>query len=216
MFIYEKLLSPLKQLTKTIYDVQRGNLKSRTSLPDVQDEIYQISVAFNNMLDQIQNLVQTINYTLDGVAHDLKTSLTRMRIASELAIHSEEKSDLIEANQNAIEVCDSLITLINTIMMQSRVDSGTAMLKQTEFNVLDIIKEIEDLYYFRADEKNIKINIVAKDIMFKADLVYFRQVVANLDDNAIKYSPIAINPRIKINIFNCNPSATICVFISDS
>ncbi len=203
MLISEKLLSPLKQLTKTIYDVQGGNLKSRTPLPEVQDEIYQISVAFNSMLDQIQNLVQTINYTLDGVAHDLKTPLTRMRIASELAIHSDSKSDLIEANQNAIEVCDSLITLINTIMMQSRVESRTAMLKITEFNVLDIIKEIEDLYYFTADEKKIKINIIAKPFLFKADLVYFKQVVANLVDNAIKYSPM--NSVITIDAF-INPS----------
>lgn len=213
-FITNKMLNPLKKLSSTMEDVEKGRLESRIESGVWNDEFYKISNTFNSMLDQIQSLIQAINSTLDNVAHDLKTPIMQIRIGAELAIRSDLREKYIESNQTAMEACDHLVTLINSIMMQSRVESGAEKLKKKLFDVSSIIKEVEELYFFIAEEKNIKIVIESDLFLINADLIYFKQVIANLVDNAIKYSPE--NSEIKIKSYIDNLSKELIVAVEDT
>lgn len=188
-FITERILAPFVRLYQTIQKVQKGELGARVELPTKQDEIYYISYAFNTMLDQVQQLLSTMNTTLDAVAHDFKTPLSQMRVSAELALESADMHQLKNANYTVIEACDQLITLVNSLLMQSRVDSGLAKLNRENFDMNKIVHEVEDLYQFLAEDKGISFLVKSDKCFINGDLQLIKKVIANLVDNAIKYSP---------------------------
>lgn len=190
IYTAQKFLKPIDKLSKLIKDIRNGNLSSRAVLPVVEDELYELTVTFNDMISQVEYLVEAMKDTLDNVAHDLKTPLARARLASELALKSGSVEDLKMASEENIENLDIILNLLSTIMMMSEVNSKTLVKNKEIFQARKIIEEIEELYVFIAEEKNILIKIACTDTSnIFADKLMIRQALANLLDNAIKYSP---------------------------
>lgn len=188
LLISRKMLSPLKSLSKSIEQIKSGQLSTRTPLPKSKDELYELSLVFNSMIHQIEDLVRAIKETLDNVAHDLKTPLTRTRMASELALQKNIHLDLKIAAEENIENTDSMLKIVQTIMEVARLDSKTLVLNKESFGTKKIFDEIVDLYFFVAEEKKIALHLNVTDLQIYADRLMFKQALANLLDNAIKYS----------------------------
>ena len=188
LIISRRMLAPLKTLSKSIQQIKEGKLSTRTPLPKTKDELYELSSVFNSMIDQIEDLVRAIKGTLDNVAHDLKTPLTRTRMASELALQKNILYELKIAAEENIENTDSMLKMVQTIMEVARLDSNTLILKKENFNIKKLFDEIADLYFFVADEKKIIITLDVQDFNIYADRLLLKQALANLLDNAIKYS----------------------------
>ncbi len=86
IFIAQKVLNPIVKLKNSMSEVKKGQLSFRTELPVNKNELFDLTNLFNEMIDQIDNLVLAMRDTIDNIAHDLKTPLTRNRIAPELAL----------------------------------------------------------------------------------------------------------------------------------
>lgn len=198
VFIAQKFLRPINNLSNLIKEVRGGNLSTRADLPEFHDELYDLTVTFNDMLAQVQFLIEAMKDTLDNVAHDLRTPLTRARLAAELALKSDSHEKLKLAAEEGVENLDSIIKMIQTIMTMSGLDSKTYILKKETFFAKKIIDEIVDLYVFVAEEKRIVIHTsCTPDTMVYADRLMIRQALANLLDNAIKYSPAEAEIKIR-------------------
>ncbi|MBC7419815.1 MAG: HAMP domain-containing histidine kinase [Bdellovibrio sp.] len=192
-FVFSKqALAPLRNLIQAIKLVRSGELSARVPVRNSNDEIDEIGILFNKMATKIENLISNMHETLDNVAHDLRTPLTRLKSKAELTLLSQfaATADYKEALANTIENAAEIVSLINTIMDISEAEAGVLKLDLVEINATDVILEIIDLYAMIAEEKNISLQFVESvNFNFYADRIRCKQVLSNLLDNAIKYSP---------------------------
>ncbi len=191
IMIAQKILFPLKNLNDSIAEIKSGKLSSRVPLttdPLYKDELYELSLVFNQMIDQIELLVKILNETVDNIAHDLKTPISRVRMTAEIALMSNSQKELKLAAEETIENCDNILALIQTILKMARYDSKTVKLHKTLFNIKDLYSEIVELYFFVAEQKSITLEIRTKEFSILADRLIIKQTIANLLDNALKYS----------------------------
>lgn len=188
--ISKKILKPIEKLTQSILEIKNGQLSNRAPLPEFKDELYDLTLIFNEFIQQIEDLMRTMKETIDNIAHDLRTPLTRSRMLSEIALQKNELNELRSAAEENIENSDHVLKLIKTILEVARLDSKTLTLHKESFSVLKCMEEVFDLYDLVAEENEINLKLeYDKDLEISADRSLFKQSIANLIDNSLKYSP---------------------------
>jgi signal transduction histidine kinase len=209
-----RMLQPLRVLNKTLrHIIQTRRLDDRIRYAPASGEIGDLITAFNEMLDRIEHLVSTMRGTLDNVAHDLRTPLTRLRGIAELALNENDPAAAHEALAECVEEAERVTTLLNTFMDISEAENGAMTLHLQPVNVAELVQGIVELYSIVAEEKDQQIIAdLPSDLTLYADPNRIHQAVANLVDNAIKYTPaggrLAISAR--------SEGAEIAIAVQDS
>ena len=186
-----RTLRPIRYLVNTTrLIIDTGQISARVPAEGSGDELSELSRLFNTMLEKIENLVRGMREGLDNVAHDLRTPITRIRGSAEIALRSEDNPENLKSVlADSIEESDRILTMLNTIMDISEAETGTMRLNVQNVNVSDVIGEVTDLYNFIAEEKNVLIRTdIQEGLSMVADRNRLQQVIANLLDNAIKYT----------------------------
>jgi signal transduction histidine kinase len=183
---------PIRNLIHTAQSVvDTGRMDARVPIGRSGDELDELVKLFNKMLERIESLIKGMREALDNVAHDLRTPMTRLRGIAEMALRSDSSRQLDqkEALADCLEESDRVLTLLNTLMDISEAETGTMKLDLVALNVLDLIEEIVELYEHVAEDKDIAVSFdCPKNICITADRNRMRQVLANLLDNAVKYT----------------------------
>ncbi len=191
LFIADRALNPIRQLINTLDSIV-NNSKIDVRVPEqsadkLHDELISL---FNKMLDKIETLINGMRDVLDNVAHDLRTPMTRLRGTAEVALQSESSDDLREALVDCVEESERIQIMLNTLMDVSEAETGAMKLNPEKFNVAPMIDEVVELYSYVAEEKDIAVETgFPEELYVTADSTRLRQVLANLVDNAIKYTP---------------------------
>jgi signal transduction histidine kinase len=202
-------LRPVRQIIQTVRAIEAGNMQARVPTRQTSDELDELGRLFNGMLDRIATLIAGMRGALDTVAHDLRTPVTRIRGVAELALRSDQGSDASRhALADCVEESDQLLMLLNTLMDISEAETGTLKLRLERVNASDLVEDTVDLYRHVAEEKGIALSTAAiPDLWLTADRSRLRQILANLLDNAIKYTPAGGRVELK-----AHPQAGTVVF----
>lgn len=188
--ISKKAVKGIKSVSKTAKAIEKGHLNKRVAGDMWGDEVSQLADTFNAMLDRINDLITEMSELSDNVAHDLRTPLTRIRIIAESEISQTKNSSEIQADfANIIEECDRMIDFINTSLDLTELEAGAVKLVKEPVNVSVLLEEAIELFQPLSEEKNIIVQKNIKpDLILTGHIQSLQRMLANLLDNAIKYS----------------------------
>jgi heavy metal sensor kinase len=190
-FMARRTLAGVETVTQTARRISNGNLQERVPVKKREDEIDQLALTFNQMLDRIQTLVTGIKEMSDNIAHDLKSPITRIRGISEVTLTTGAAlNDYENMAAGTIEECDRLLDMINTMLVISRTEAGVSSLEKKEIDISAVLRDACDLFQSAAEDKGIKLFCQANEkIGIDGDMRLIQRMIANLLDNAIKFTP---------------------------
>ena len=215
MFLASRALRPIRSLIETLQSIiETGKMDVRAPTSQTGDELDVLATLFNALLEKIKILITGMQNSLDNVAHDLRTPLMRLRGIAETALRSEQSPEVLrEALMDSLEESERIASMLNALMDISEADAGVMKLHLEEFNLSKLIEEVVELYHYVAEEKDIRIHTsCARDLCLTVDANRIRQVLGNLLDNAVKYTP----PGGRVDVEALRKQHEIVIKVSDT
>lgn len=190
-FVATRAMRGVERVTHAAIRIGPTEFGTRLPSHNEGEEIVNLTNAFNAMLERIQSLVAELKGVTDNIAHDLRSPLTRIRGIAETTMTGVQSVD--EYRQMAgmvIEECDRLVGMINTMLEIAQADSGAADFSRVPVDMVRVANDARDLFHPAAEDKGVAIETdFAKEPLFAlGDVARLQRLVANLLDNAIKYT----------------------------
>ena len=184
-----RTLKPIRALRDTIKAVEGGQMGARVELARVDSELVELADQFNRLLDRLEKLISGLRQTLDNVAHDLRTPLTRMSMALERALtRPAGEQDLREALQDCAEDAANISAMLKTMLDISEAETGTLRLELSQIEIGHMLEDLVELYSYLAEAKDIDFRLEVSPLTLSVDVPRMKRVLANLIDNAIKFT----------------------------
>ena len=191
-FVSWRAIRPVRQVASTARQIiATGDLSQRVPDSRRKDEVGELVDQFNTLLTRNSNLLRAMREALDNVAHDVRTPLTRLRSGAEAALAGRHDDGSVrEALAECVEETDRIRALLDTLLDVSAAEAGVLALKKETVDVGELVAGVVELYALVAEEKHVQLMLQAgQPATLPADATRLRQVIANLVDNAVKYTP---------------------------
>jgi len=211
LFLTRSTLKPLRDLRDAVERILRtGQTDDRVPVYGTDDAVDELSGLFNAMLARITTLIHGMRNALDHVAHDLRTPMTRLRVTAESALATTDPARHREALSDCLEESDRVLSMLTTLMDISEAETGTMKLTRSEVALAKLAAEVMAVYEDTAEDAGIMLAVSVPDnLVVRADRDRLRQALANLVDNAVKYTPTG--GRVDVEARQVNGTVSISV-----
>jgi len=181
----------VRAVHETVGQVMRGQLGERLQVRGTGDEFDRLAIGINAMLAELERLIGDIRCVGNGVAHDLRTPLTRARA------RLERSRDLVytpaefqETIDRALSWIDQTLAIITAVLRIGEIEHGRRRAAFAPVDLVPLVREVAELYDPIAEEKAVRLIVdvgAPPPSLGDRDLIF--EAVVNLVDNAVKFTP---------------------------
>ncbi len=190
-WVSRHLMRRVDAINRTSGEIRAGDLRQRVAVTGKGDEFDQLALNLNAMLDQIERLMAGMRQVTANIAHDMRTPLNRLRARLELTlIEKPDEARYRETIQETIDEADHIIATFNAMLSIAEAEAGSKAESLARTELAPLIDQVAELYEPLAEEKGLSLTVEhAGTAIARADRHLLSQAIANLLDNAIKYTP---------------------------
>jgi signal transduction histidine kinase len=191
MIMSRNMLARIDGINRVSRDIMLGDFSRRVPVAGNSDELDRLATNLNAMLDQIERLMTGMRQVTDNVAHDLRTPLNRLRSRLEVTLMEPASIESYRrALVGAVEEAEGLVNTFNALLSIAQAESGVKRDDMADLDVAAVTRDAAELYEPAAEDKGLVFNVEAKDgVNVRGDRHLLSQAIANLLENAIKYTP---------------------------
>ncbi len=179
-------------LTDVVTAVRNGDLAARAPVRGTRDEFDELAAGLNEMLDRLERSMAGHRHAGDAIAHDLRSPLTRLRARLEVAYLDVEagKGDPEQALAQALEDTDGVLKTFGAVLAIARLQAAGQAPDQILFDPAQLAADIAELYEPLCEDKGLDFQAeMADGLQARGNQEFLAQALANLLDNAVKYTP---------------------------
>lgn len=202
----------LANISVTASAIAGGDFAQRVRMTGRGDEFDQVADVINEMLDRIGRLMDGVRGVSNAIAHDLRTPITRARTRLEdAALHAKNPDDLHAAIERAIIDLDGIVAVFQALLRIAEIEAGSRRSSFAHFDLAPLLIEVADLYGAVAEEHGIALTLdTPRAVPAYGDKAMIHQAIANLVDNAVKFSSSGGSVRLAVSV-----SAMVSITVSD-
>jgi signal transduction histidine kinase len=204
----------LADVSATAGAISAGDLTRRVRVSGRGDEFDRLAETINDMLDRIGRLMDGVRQVSNAIAHDLRTPIARARARLEDAsVHATGEADLRAAIERAEADLDGVIAIFQALLRIAEIEAGARRSAFAPLDIAPLLLDLADLYGAAAEERGQHLQpVIPPHVPAYGDREMIQQAVANLLDNALKFSPEGSTIRIEAGT---DPSTGTFITVAD-
>jgi signal transduction histidine kinase len=182
----------MASLTGVVDAVRNGDLGARAPVRGARDEFDELAAGVNEMLDRLERSMAAHRHAGDAIAHDLRSPLTRLRARLEAAYLDVEagRGDATQALAQALDDTDGVLKTFSAVLSIARLQAAGTAPDPSVFDAAELAADIAELYEPLCEEKGLEFGSeIARGLIVRGNREFLAQALANLLDNAVKYTP---------------------------
>jgi heavy metal sensor kinase len=190
--LMRRALRPVDEIRQKAAQITSRNLSERLPVVHTGDELERLATDLNHMIERLEESFQQINRFSADASHELRTPLTVLQGELEAMAEKEHSlpAEVRETIGSALEETQRLAKIVESLLAISRLEAGEARVGPVRLDFAELVRTTADQMRLLAEEKHISLNCDGtKPVQVEADPARLKQVVVNLLDNAIKYTP---------------------------
>ncbi len=181
-------MRPLEEITKVAQRITATQLHERISPARWPKELTALAIAFDEMLNRLENSFNQLSQFSADLAHELRTPINNLMGEAEVALSRTRTLDEYRhILESSLEECGRLSRMIDSLLFLARAESRDTQIKRSPLNAFKEIKAVQEFHESVAEEQGVEVTCQGNALL-NADPILFRRVVSNLLSNALQYT----------------------------
>jgi two-component system heavy metal sensor histidine kinase CusS len=193
-------LRPLAEMTRSFERVGPAHLHERVPPAAWPRELRPLAVAFDDMLDRLENSFTRLSQFSADLAHELRTPIANMLGEAQVTLtRTRSPEEYREVIESSVAECERLSGIVDNLLFLARAESADRQIQRTLFDGRAAIEKIAAYYQTIAEDRHVTIRCTGEGEIY-ADAVLFARAVSNLVDNALRFTPNSGSISISIAV----------------
>jgi len=204
VIVTKRGLRPLEEMTQSLGRIGPTHLKERVIPADWPRELQPLAIAFDDMLERLDDSFTRLSQFSADLAHELRTPIANMLGEAQVALTRERTAaEYRETIESTIGECERLSRIVDNLLFVARVDAAREPIARKRFDARGAVEKIAAFYQAIADERHVSISCTGDGYIY-ADPNLFERALGNLLDNALRFTPKNGSIQIALSEHDCD------------